>query len=210
MSRDRRGLTLFEILVAASLLLVVLGVMVSVLVPALRASVKGSNQSELQQLAAVTLDRLLGDLERTPPTGTMLPDGGSPVVLGLHPLAGVAPDGSQLWNEEIVVYHWDEAAGTITRETWPPQPPVLGRAVSNAGATRFPADELRRIAAETGGTERILARYVTNFAVSGSGPGPGLVQPLTLQLELQREQSGPATAVSFAVLRKVFLSNASR
>lgn len=133
-ARGGRGFSLLEIMMAASLLLLLLALVVQIIVPMGKGSVRGAQQVELQQLAAMTLQRLTRDLEMAGPGGIACQPG-DPVVLALHRLMDVGGDGSQIYSDQVDLYWWSprdrvlrhRAQGPVSRSrvSLPPDPAAL-------------------------------------------------------------------------------------
>ncbi len=134
LNSGRRGFSLLEIMMAASLLLLLLALVVQIIVPMGKGSVRGAQQVELQQLAAMTVQRLARELETAGPGGiSYLP--GDPVILALHRLVDVGGDGSQIYSDQVDLYWWSprdrvlrhRAQGPVSRSrvSLPPDPAAL-------------------------------------------------------------------------------------
>jgi len=182
-------MTLSEALIAAAVSLTALTVVVGVLSVALRGSARGIARAELQQYAATASRWLLEDLQASAPSAISLPaPAPAPAVVTIHRLAGVSPDGGQIWEEQLVCYVWSGPAETLTRKTWPPGPPSLGR-VPEAGAPMLlTPTEAQSVAAQPNGRERVLAHRLKLFRLTSSGAGVSL--PLRLKLEFAAPVAG--------------------
>ena len=143
-----RAFTLVELLVAATLSILLLGMMFAFLVPTMRASVRGSSRVEMQQQAVVALSRMAEDLEATAPAGIAiyapdampanaadLPQLGAnwtpllmvkdPVDMSIVRLNNVNASGQQVWDTHAVIYNWQ----SIKDPTLPGYPGILFRKV---------------------------------------------------------------------------------
>ncbi|MHB2019228.1 MAG: PulJ/GspJ family protein, partial [Candidatus Xenobia bacterium] len=137
-SRIRRtAFTIVELLVAATLSILLLGMMFAFLIPTMRASVRGSSRVEMQQQAVVALSRMAEDLEATAAAGIALyvdpanynppavvpaqgpnwtpmlmseaPAAGGPgVIMSVVKLNNVNAQGQQVWDTSAIVYNWDK------------------------------------------------------------------------------------------------------
>jgi hypothetical protein len=93
-------MTLLEILVAATVALLLFGAMIQLSLFAIRVSRGGAERVELQQKAMVACQRLLGDLQLASRGGlAMNPD---QATLSIHPRR--VTSGAVEWSPELVVY----------------------------------------------------------------------------------------------------------
>ncbi|MBI3925992.1 MAG: hypothetical protein HY319_10665 [Armatimonadetes bacterium] len=207
-SRRALGFTLIEVLLAAALFLLTLGLVFSVLVPGMRSYSRGSDRAELQQMAALATRRILADLEAAAPgsVGLLSSSGaGEPEALGLVRLQDVSPAGRQVWEEQAIVYYWIPAEGNLVRKLWPPAPPQpVVPMTKERPPTIFPS-LLREIVQQSNGTETMVAARVARFRVRSAGVGPGVVQPLKLELLLER--LGGSGTEQFELTRDIYLRN---
>lgn len=191
-----RAFSLLETLVGAFLLLLLLTVMFQILVPMSKGSVRGAQQSELQQSAVLALDRLTRDLEACPPAGITL---GAGDRYACHRLVDVAADGSQMLSTDLVLVWWDRTTGRLWRRVWPPEPPVLGRTpLSNQIFTPTDA-ELVQLTVQPA---RLLTANVKEFQLT--------LAPSQAVLHLVLEKASPdgKPAESYQLDRRVALPNA--
>lgn len=185
----RRGMTIVEALIAAAVASTALAVVAGVLVVALRGSARGIARAELQQSAATASRWLLEDLQASAPGAISLPGTGpGPAVACIHRLAGVSPDGTQIWEEQLVCYVWSAPAETLTRKTWPPAPPALGLVPGSASPLLLTPPQAQAVAVQRNGRERVLAHRLKLFRLTGDGAGVTL--PLHLKLEFAASVAG--------------------
>lgn len=166
----RRGLTLLEMIVAAALFGLLATLIVQVLVPVGKGSVRATQQVELQQSAALALDQLARDVTASAPRGvTVAASGGtaadSTALVGIQRLQDVAADGSQVLDDRLVVVWWNAQEGRLWRKTWPPGPPDDDDHLPGT-QWRLSAAELGQVAAAQNGYERMLARNVKSFSLT--------------------------------------------
>ncbi len=193
----RRGWTLVEVLVAASLLVLGLSVLTAVLVPALESSRTGSQLAQLQQQAALIVEWVASDLAATPPAGFRaqpIPEG---LVLALHPVSDITSSSTLTWSDQAVLYSWDFENRSLLRKRWPgmttngpflPDPAAL----HTAATTASPED-------------RVLSRAVIFFQVTFTG---GVNNPLvSLELQLSHPDSPPERTIELRHQRSFFLRN---
>jgi type II secretory pathway pseudopilin PulG len=212
-SKAQGGWTLLEVLIAAGLSFLLLGLIVTFLIPVLRYSGRGALRVELQQQVRVGLQRILEDLQRSTASGVSLleSDGqGGPVALGIVRLEELTAEAEQVWETQVVVYCWQPDTGRLIRKTWPPAPPAsLNPGLDPGKPTRLEPAELRLIAEEKNGTEVSVARDIALFEVSHAGSGASLQPPLVLKLVGQATPPGGTEPERFEETRSVSLRNAS-
>src|ERR1017187_4103074 len=101
MSSARRGFSLIEMLLVCVLFVLLFTLALQVLIPMMQGSMRGSQQTELQQLAFLAADRLANEVEETGPQsiGLMTPGAGElPIRLALRPYVDVGPAGAQVYS----------------------------------------------------------------------------------------------------------------
>lgn len=198
-SAQQRAHSLLEIMLVATLMLVLLTLIVQVLVPMSKGSVRASEQVGLQQLAAVALDRLVSELQSAPREAiAVLPPAAPtdpPVRLAIHPLGGVGPTGQQSYPNQFVLYWFDPAARRLWRAPWQAD-------FGFEGATLVPSSAQfnAAIAAPPAGT-RVAAAHVNEFEVT--------LEPLRVQIRLALEHPAPdgRPPETFELRRDVLLPN---
>lgn len=112
----RRGFTLLEVMVAAFLAGLILHVIISLLIPALKLSALGTTRVDLDGRATAAETRLIRALRATCRSGVLIhpPDG--PVedgdvqmrVLSTHPVEGTLADSVQRWANHLDVFVWQD------------------------------------------------------------------------------------------------------
>ncbi len=98
------GFTLVEVLVAAFLGGLVLYVIITLLIPALRLSALGTTRVDLDGRASMFEQRLIRALRATPRTGIMEDGGPERQVLSTHPVLGTVADSKQKWAPYLTVF----------------------------------------------------------------------------------------------------------
>lgn len=183
----QRGMSLVEVMVAAFLGSLVLYVLISTLVPALKASAVGSTRVSLDQRGTLATMRLIRALKSTSRGGLMTesPSTGQ-TVLSIHPIEGIGPDSRQVWANSLVLYSWKE--GKLQESQVPLDPPVTK-------ATTLPFDDL----VARPGQPRFVVDKVDEFsAVLTDGPR------VDFRLVLQEGKD------KLTIARTVFLENSSQ
>lgn len=98
------GMTLVEVLVAAFLGSLVLYVLISTLIPALKASAMGSTRVSLDQRGTLACSRLIRALKATSRAGLLAETRDGVGLLSTHPLEGILPDSKQKWADHLVIF----------------------------------------------------------------------------------------------------------
>lgn len=196
------GLSLLETLLAAGLAALFFAVVAQVMIPSMRLVMTSSVRTGLQQQTRMALERIERDLRRSSAYGvSMLPSSApnAPVVLAIHRLSDRAFTGSQLWEEQLMVYCYHPDAHSLTQASWPPQPPAAAVTFTPTRPVAVPAAELVKFGSTPTGREATLARNVAAFKVTRSTAGA-----YTLTLELREEQPGKRVE-SYGLTRTLFL-----
>jgi hypothetical protein len=111
----KRGISLLEVMLAATLFLLLLGVVLRILFPLFGYFRWTSARAELVQAAALTARYLVGDLQRAPMEGVVLPRQNSPELLSIHGVDDVTDTGRAVWSADLIVYSSNLSQGTLTR-----------------------------------------------------------------------------------------------
>lgn len=217
----RRGLTLLEVLVTAVLLGLVVTLGFAFLLPVMRGSTRGTLRVEMQQQAALALNLLTLDLRRTSVAGLSLRSGPEPVVVAACPVSSpdlraglpppMQPDGTVVWSNFFILYHWSSDPGKLMRREWPPGPPSptpLETSILNP--RRLSPERLADVVSAPSASERVLATGVVSFEIL---PAPGgtdsmVVQPVRFRLVLERKgNTGHETPERYTLVRSAYLRN---
>lgn len=189
---DRRyrpvGFTLAEVMVTATLSLVLLGLVWSFLVPTFRAYARASARVEMQEQAALVITRMVADLQLCVPAGVGVLSGG-PVVLSLQPAVGLNASGQTVWDDHLVVYSWTAPSGTVNRRGWPPSPPALALLLSSGNPCRPSPAQLTQLASQPGAAAATLASQVKSLQLAHTGVGAAVKPPLKITIVLERAVS---------------------
>jgi prepilin-type N-terminal cleavage/methylation domain-containing protein len=207
-----RGFTLLEVLISASLLLLLLGLLFTFLVPTMKASVRGSVRVEMQQMAVLALNKMVGDLQNTTAAGLSLSQR-NPVSIGIVRIEGVTSEGMQIWEKNMIVYALLD--GVLIRKVYPPGPPSIDLNLNGTTPRRVAAANLVTIAKEINGKETIVAKWVKSLRITTAGdnlaenpgdPGPTdftIQDPVTVTIELERKESHQPDPEKFRLTRVV-------
>ncbi|MBI3926654.1 MAG: prepilin-type N-terminal cleavage/methylation domain-containing protein [Armatimonadetes bacterium] len=171
--RFRRGFTLIEVLIAATVSLLVLGATYRLFVHGARLYARGQARAELQASGLVALDRMSRELRHSAAsTLTVLPSqpGAATRVDGalsfrlpadLESVVAFSPSSS------YIIYFRDRYRNTLVRKTSPASAPG-----------RLDVDELERLCGTADEAEQLVATGVEAFLL-------GVATPDTVSLELQ-------------------------
>ncbi|MHC9538155.1 MAG: hypothetical protein AB9903_01405 [Vulcanimicrobiota bacterium] len=206
-----KGATLFEILVAAALTLLLLSMVVSFLIPTMRYSIKGSVTAEIQQEALRAVNRICRDLESSGTAGVSLfsPESGKgPLYPAIIRLSDVLPDGARAWEDSLTVYSWKGPGEPLIQKVWDAScPPHLEATIDSAAPSRFSQSDLAAIAEEQGLPGKTLVRDVSYFAIT-CPDSETVGSPLKINITINREAAaGGTNTVNFGISRTINLRN---
>lgn len=175
MSRAARGMTLAEALIGLGLLGLLLSVLVGLLIPSVRLSVRTQTRLDLTRGAAEVAGQLQRDLETSAAQALYL----EPSIAAMQPLAGLNGDGVRLWSPRWVIFQLD-GSQRVNRQIYAigPADPSLMRAPQAAPLMSWlstPGSAAER---------RVLAWGVKSFAVTARSEGAGTAVSLRLLLEV--------------------------
>lgn len=206
-----KGATLFEVLVAAALTLLLLSMVVNFLIPTMRYSIKGAVTAEIQQEALRAVNRICRDLESSGTAGVSLfsPESGKgPLYLAVIRLSDVLPDGTRAWEESLTVYSWKGPGEPLIQKVWDAScPPEIGATIGSAAPSRFSLSDLAAIAEEQGLEGKTLVRDVSYFAIT-CPDSESVGSPLKMNITISRKAAAGGThTVNFAISRTINLRN---
>lgn len=144
--RNRGGFTLIEVMVASTLALVVLTLVVTIFIPALRAWTDGQKRSEVGQSLLITSGWLREDVVRCSPGSLKLTDEG---VLVMKCAMGQTVDHNNPFSQQVA--YWQEGSD-LFRSTLMLADPDSETVPNLAGVRTWP-------------DRRKVAGYVTDFEV---------------------------------------------
>ncbi|MDQ7826460.1 MAG: prepilin-type N-terminal cleavage/methylation domain-containing protein [Candidatus Eremiobacteraeota bacterium] len=194
-----QGFTLAEILIAASIMLVVLGLLFAMLVPTARGTTRGTLRVEMQQAALRVMNTLERDLALSAASGLTVSTNGTvgyPVLVGMIPIKTVLEDGTQQWEDKLIVYSWKSPESPVVRKVWQsPGPPSISAQLSLNSVKPLRADEatLGTIAEDPSLAGRVLAGDVTEFKVTQGGTATAVVPPLTVTIKMEKKGNTGST-----------------
>lgn len=194
-------MTLLEVVIAAFMLLTMLGVLTLLVVPSIRNSQAGMARSWMQQQAFLVLDKVGDDLQRTARQGVSYSPG-PPVQLGMVRLLDVTPESTQVWERKAVLYTLE--SGVLRRQV------VRSLEATNPDATapqQLTPGTLQELASSTDpeAESRVLARSVTDFLVAvDTSRHPDCPVSLTVGVERRTQAKEPER---FRVSRTISVRN---
>lgn len=151
----RRGLTLVEVMVAGVLGLLLLFVIVSLLLPALRLSARGTTLVDIDQRAALLEQRLERALKSTGYRGVHISESGASRHLSVHPILGAVANSKPNLSPTLTVFSWDQDRLRESEVALPEAPQTL---------TALPDGQL--LAALADSPTRSLIEGVSEFEVT--------------------------------------------
>ncbi|HEY4002214.1 MAG TPA: hypothetical protein VGO93_25300 [Candidatus Xenobia bacterium] len=201
------GYSLLEVIIASALALIVLGVGSVLLVPSLRASARGSAQSEMENQAVLVSNLLFRDLDAAVAQGVSLKSDGQ--TMAVMPIQDLQDDATMTWHTEFVVYTWDVPNARVLRRVWSsPGPPALAVTMDGSKPIRIDDASMSVLAGATSLETRILASGVTAFSLQQGGPAPSVTDCVTLTMGLQRaSNNGKTTPERFWYTRSLAFRN---
>ncbi len=203
----RRGLTLVEVLVFSALSLLLIGLIIRLVLPSIRASGRASTQVELQQMATHAILSLSRDLARCNGSSISVSDSTGVGGLAYVRSAGVSSSGRRVWEEVATFVVRLPEDRRLIRQTYPPSPPELGVTFLPSLAPSFSPSDLAEVASQPNPTRRNLASEVEEFEVSHLGSGHDqFTPPLRIRLKLQKQVASNQVE-SFEMVREYALRN---
>lgn len=206
-----RGATLFEVLVAATLTLLLFSMIISFLIPTMRYSIKGAVTAEIQQEALRAVNRICRDLESSGTAGVSLfsPESGKgPLYLAVIRLNDILPDGTRAWEESLTVYSWKGPGEPLIQKVWDPSfPPETGSTIDSSAPSHFSLSDLAAIAEEQSLKGKTLIRDVSYFSIT-CPDSETVGSPLKISIRINREAAaGGKNTVNFGISRTINLRN---
>lgn len=183
-------MTLLEVVVAMGLALMALTLMVQLLVPSARISLRGAARTEIQETCVVALRQLAADLQRTNASAFTYKNSTGPTVNGFVALQPLQMDSSEIkprYLLELVDYLYDPASGILRRQRWETVPSALATLKPGEG-TRLTDSQLNLLLTlPPPPDQRVVAHDVLEFSVGGDVPPPNMPNPVRLHIVLQKK-----------------------
>lgn len=214
-----RGLTFLELLFASGLGLVIAALAGLLLLRTTRATLRGTMRVEMQQQGLLALEKIQASMRRSCAAGISLRSGASPRAIAICPISSpdlrssepppLQADGKLRWSSFFQIFHHHPDRRQLLFREWPPgSEPASSLETSRALPRRLSPNRLAQVLAGSTPREVVLATGVTEFNLlhPPGGSDDLYVQPLTLQLVLQREgNTGHGRPEVFTCTRTIFL-----
>jgi len=211
MTRQRRAMTLIEVIIALGIAFILSMVVFQVVVPSFGLVQEGQIKTELQQQGQFTIDRVAQDLQNTVPTGVSLAfpaAAGEGMIVATHPISPVLGAGILEFTQELLVVYHDEPAKRVWRKRFRNgmQPTGLTLSFTPFVALQTSKGNLQQICIATNGSEKSYALSVKTFMVEKEPTTGGEVYAIRMGLEksIPGKKNRKATVELF---RKVMLRN---
>lgn len=117
---SRRGLSLIEVLVGATLGFLILGLLSQLMVSSMRVTEKGGERVGRDQKALLLGERLTRDLRTTTKNGIAVHSATNSLKLSIHPRK--LETATIVWEPRVIFYDWDGSRLTSTRLNLPVAP----------------------------------------------------------------------------------------
>lgn len=204
-------MSLLETLVAGTLLTVVMGMILSILIPTFRNTSRGGLRVEMQQQASIALERLVIDLEHGAPASVSVlpaPPASSDVSgVAVQRIDGYSSSGAQQWEKQLVVYYWLPKTRALKREIWMNgMKPALPVTLLDYHPSRITRQDLIEIINDGSSPEKTLARGVSKFKVDYPDD-LSKRQPYQIELRLERVATGKQEPEVLSLKREITLRN---
>ncbi len=189
----------------ASLLLTLL---FQVIVPMARGAVGMSDQSHLESMALIVVNKLQADLQSSCAAG--LSAASTPTrsqALAIHPVAGIDQQGRTVYEDHLIVWYWLASEGRVIWRKWPPAPPILSWTPTTTLPARVPSADFSSLMVDAPGA-RTLAAFVTDFQITGVSGGY-VSPPVKVRLSLEKPSTRPSGKASIVLERAIYLPNTS-
>lgn len=169
------GFTLLEMMIAAGLTLLLLGVVIKVFVPAMSHSSQGTTRLELQQFAILAHQQIHKELSRTRFGGVSVAESN----LLIHPQASLDSAGQPIWSDHVILFHLDSSSGKLGKYKLSSTP---------VKPNRYDAPGLLTLATSLPAPEKIVAGFVSEFKAEMPVPATATVPGKPFQIKLVLEK----------------------
>ena len=178
--KARSGFTLLEMMIAAGLTLLLLGVVIKIFVPAMSHSSQGTTRLELQQFAILAHQQIQKELSRTRFGGTSVANSN----LLLHPQASLDSAGQPIWDNHVILFHLDSSSGKLGKYKLSAAP---------VKPNHYEPAALLTLAATLPRPEKIVAGFVSEFQAEMPVPATATIPGKPFQVKLVLEKKIPRT-----------------
>lgn len=206
---SRSGFSIVEVMVIASVSLVILALLADVFIQALHRTEDGRLRVDMQQRAVFAINVWERDIEKTSARAMVVREG-DPYCVALTKAERVSGDkGTVTWMPEIICWAYKKGERVWQRETYPPKEPSFGKELSQLAPYLPTSGELEALAKTDGGTEKIMCDNVEEFSLTDKNGNTGVLkmQPLLFRLKLRRPLSTSERLADFTVERRYTLRN---
>ena len=207
----RRAVTLLELLITMTIVLVVTGLTALLLSSTSRAALRITMRSEMQQQALTAMQRMITDLRRSCCSGVAIRSGAAPLAVAICPLkgSGVLNNGELLWSDVFQIYWYDSNAKTLNCREWPPgNPAASSEEMDITKPRRLAPGRIAGIVNAPAGRQLTLITGLTAFEISypPGGSDALMIQPVTFKLTLERKgNTGHKAPETYTYQRSFFL-----
>jgi hypothetical protein len=215
----RRGVTVLELMITLTIVLVVTGLSALLLSSTSRAALRTTMRTEMQQQALVAVQRLITDLRRSCCSGVGIRSGSAPLAVAICPLSqpglragsqsGVLNNGELLWSDFYQIYSYDAGARTLNYREWPPGNPVPSAdELDITKPRRLAPGRIAEILNVPAGRQLTLVTGLAAFEIRypPGGSDALMIQPVTFKLTLERRgNTGRNVPESYVYERSFFL-----
>ena len=196
----RSGLTLVEILVVATLILVVGALGLNFFVNLTRASLRGLAKGAAEQQCVIIYQRLLRDLQSSSPNAiSWQPDLGSSHLraVAIQPIETFDNTGKIVYaTQHLITYFWEPSTSLLLRREWVTNPPGVTLQINDP--QRLTGATLENLFTAAG-AKVMKFDSITAFDLGSTIPPPNLSSPLRLTL-------GMTLADNLGMKERYFLS----
>ena len=196
----QRGVTVLELMIALTILLVVSALGALLLQSTTRAALRTTMRTEMSQQALVAMQRLLTDLRHSCCSGIAIRSGSSPLAIAICPLSqpdfrpgqqsAVLNNGELVWSDYFQIYHYDANLKTLNYREWPPgAPSATAEELDVTKPRRLSAGRIAEIVNNPPPREVTLISGLTEFQITYPPGGSDLliIQPVIVKFTLQRK-----------------------
>ena len=181
--KSRRGITLVELLVAATLFLLIGSLALNFFISLTRSSLRGLAKGAAEQQAVIIFQNLLRDMQSTSSNAVTWDPSLAPSnwrVLAIQPIEDVSNQGSLVFNvQKLILYTWDPVTKKLVRKEWLTGVPGLTLFANDP--QRLTTGQLNALVSQAAPSEKRY-EYVTQFDLGNTVASPNLSSPLNPKL----------------------------
>ena len=208
----KRGFTVTEVLVAASLSFMLGMCLFWVLIPSFRIAHEGQIRTELQQQGEFALQQLSTDLQNSVPPGVSLAPPPNPLtdgmLVGINPLGPLQAGSRLVFDSRMILWYHDRTARRLWRKTFKNGDNPVGVTINPLGGDN-PAyvarTPMQQISTASNGTEKSYALSVDQFITELEPTTGGEVY--SMRIILSKVIPGKNSSATVELFRKVMIRN---